>query len=122
MIGIDIVDVRRIAAMVERYGERFLGRVFTPAEISYAEKKKRSEESLAGRFAAKEAFMKASGRRLVFREIEVLSDSGRPFIMYHGTRHDGVSISHERLYAVSVVMLKEDTKIETSGDNPLSGT
>lgn len=122
MIGIDIVDVRRIAAMVERYGERFLDRVFTPAEISYAEKKKRSEESLAGRFAAKEAFMKASGRRLVFREIEVLSDSGRPFIMYHGTRHDDVSISHERLYAVSVVMLKEDTKIATSGDIPLPGT
>ncbi len=107
MIGIDIVDIRRIAGMVERYGEKFLEKVFTPAEVAYAGKKKRKEESLAGRFAAKEAFMKASGRRLVFRDIEVLSESGRPFIMYHGLRYDNVSISHEKLYAIAVVMLKE---------------
>ncbi len=107
MIGIDIVDISRIAGMVERYGDRFLEKIFTPAEVSYAAKKKRKEESLAGRFAAKEAFMKASGRRLAFRDIEVLSESGKPFIMYHGMRYDDVSISHERLFAVSVVMLKE---------------
>ncbi|MBP1749874.1 MAG: Holo-(acyl-carrier-protein) synthase [Deltaproteobacteria bacterium] len=107
MIGIDIIDIRRIAGMVERYGDRFLEKVFTPAEVSYAENKRRKEESLAGRFAAKEAFMKASGRRLVFRDIEVLSESGKPFIMYHGVRYNDVSISHEKLYAVSIVMLKE---------------
>ena len=107
MIGIDIVDIRRIAEMLERYGERFLEKVFTPAEVSYAAARRRKEESLAGRFAAKEAFMKASGRRLTFRDIEVLSDSGKPYIMYHGVRHDDVSISHERSYAVSVVMLNE---------------
>lgn len=107
MIGIDIVDVRRIAGMVERYGDRFLEKVFTPAEVGYAANKRRKEESLAGRFAAKEAFMKAAGRRLVFRDIEVLSESGKPFIMYHGVRYDNVSISHERSYAVSIVILKE---------------
>ncbi len=107
MIGIDIVDIRRIAKMVERYGERFLEKVFTPAEVRYAGGKRRKEESLAGRFAAKEAFMKASGRRLTFTDIEVLSESGRPFIMYRGVRFDDVSISHERSYAVSVVILKE---------------
>ena len=109
MIGIDIVDISRIAGMVERYGDRFLEKVFTPAEVRYAEKKRHKEESLAGRFAAKEAFMKASGRRLTFTDIEVLSESGRPYIMYHGVRYEDVSISHERLYAVSVVMLKENT-------------
>ena len=107
MIGIDIVDISRIAGMVERYGDRFLEKIFTPAEVSYSAKKKRKEESLAGRFAAKEAFMKASGRRLAFRDIEVLSESGKPFIMYHGIRYNDVSISHEKLFAVSVVMLKE---------------
>ena len=107
MIGIDIVDIRRIAKLIERHGEKFLERVFTPAEVSYAATTRRKEEYLAGRFAAKEAFMKASGRKLVFRDIEVLSDSGKPYIVYHGVRYDDVSISHERSYAVSVVMLKE---------------
>ena len=107
MIGIDIVDIRRIAKMLERHGERFLVKVFTPAEVSYAVTTRRQEEFLAGRFAAKEAFMKASGRRLAFRDIEVQSDSGKPYIMYHGVRYDDVSISHERSYAVSVVILKE---------------
>jgi holo-[acyl-carrier-protein] synthase len=107
MVGIDIVDIRRIAKMLERHGERFLVKVFTPAEVSYAVTTRRQEEFLAGRFAAKEAFMKASGRRLAFRDIEVQSDSGKPYIMYHGVRYDDVSISHERSYAVSVVILKE---------------
>lgn len=122
MIGIDIVDIRRIAGMVERYGDRFLEKVFTPAEVGYAEKRKRKEESLAGRFAAKEAFMKASGRRLVFTDIEVLSESGKPYIMYHGVRYDNVSISHERSYAVSVVMLKEPAETGASEIIPSPGT
>jgi len=107
MVGIDIVDIARIGRAFERHGERFLEKVFTPAEISYARSKKRMEESLAGRFAAKEAFMKARGRRLVFRDIEVLSQDGKPFIIYHGDRYDEVSISHERSYAVSVVICKD---------------
>lgn len=105
--------------MVERYGGKFLEKVFTPAEVGYAGKKKRKEEFLAGRFAAKEAFMKASGRRLTFTDIEVLSDSGRPFIMYRGVRYDNVSISHERSYAVSVVILKEKTGV--SANNSVAG-
>lgn len=92
---------------MERHGERFLGKVFTPQELNYSAKRRRPEEFLAGRFAAKEAFMKASGRRLAFREIEVLSESGKPFIVYRGVRYNDVSISHERSYAVSVVILKE---------------
>ena len=105
MIGIDIVDVARIAAMTERHGEHFLRKVFTDWEITYAAGRKRASETLAGRFAAKEAFMKARGRRLPWREIEVLSSGGRPVIQYQGARYDGVSISHERAYAVAVVKL-----------------
>ena len=108
MIGIDIIDISRIAGMVERYGDKFLEKIFTPAEIDRAGVvARRRDEFLAGRFAAKEAFMKASGKKLVFKDIEVRSDSGKPFIVYHGIRYDNVSISHEKSYAVSIVMLKD---------------
>ncbi len=106
MIGIDIVDVSRIAGVIERHGTHFLQKVFTDWEIDYAQGKRRVSETLAGRFAAKEAFMKARGRRLPWREIEVLSaPGGKPFISFRGTRHDGVSISHEKAYAIAVVTL-----------------
>jgi len=105
MVGIDIADVSRIARAVERFGDRFLNKVFTDEEISYAERKKNRYQTLAGRFAAKEAFMKAMGRALTWKEISVLEDRGKPFIMYRGTRYDGISISHEKAYAVSVVII-----------------
>lgn len=107
MIGIDIVEVSRIEAVTAKYGERFLQRVFTEGEVSYARGKKRWSESLAGRFAAKEAFMKAWGRRLPWREIEVVRTNGRPFIRHRGIEYAGVSISHERAYAVAVVIMQE---------------
>ena len=104
MIGIDIVEVARIERARETYGDRFLNRVFTTREIEYAGRRRRWAESLAGRFAAKEAFMKACGRRLPWKGIEVLSgDRGRPFIRFGDRQYDGVSISHERQFAVSVV-------------------
>ena len=110
MIGIDIVDVSRIASMTERHGEHFLRKVFTDWEITYAAGRKRSSETLAGRFAAKEAFMKARGRRLPWREIEVLSSGGAPFIRFQGERYDGVSIAHEKAYAVAVVTIEKEVK------------
>ena len=106
MIGIDIVDVSRIDAMRHRHGEHFLKKVFTDWEITYAGRKRRSSETLAGRFAAKEAFMKAFGRRLPWREIEVLAaSSGQPYIFFRGTRYSNVTISHEKAYAVAAVTL-----------------
>lgn len=106
MIGIDIVDVSRIEALERRHGEHFLRRIFTDWEITYARRKKRSSETLAGRFAAKEAFMKALGRRLPWREIEVLAaTSGQPYISFRGTRYGGVTISHEKAYAVAAVTI-----------------
>ena len=107
MIGIDIVEVSRIEALEQRHGEHFLRRVFTDGEITYAQSKRRSSETLAGRFAAKEAFMKAFGRRLPWREIEVLSgERGKPLIRYKGERYEGVSISHEKAYAVAAVNIE----------------
>jgi holo-[acyl-carrier-protein] synthase len=104
MVGIDIVDIARIGGVLERHGERFLEKVFAPSEIARAREKRQPQEYLAGRFAAKEAFMKARGGRLPWRAIEVMSEKGRPFIVFRGKRYDGVSISHERSYAVSVVI------------------
>ncbi len=104
MVGIDIVDIARIGGVLERHGERFLEKVFAPSEIARAREKRQPQEYLAGRFAAKEAFMKARGGRLPWRDIEVMSEKGRPFIVFRGKRYDGVSISHERSYAVSVVI------------------
>lgn len=112
MVGIDIVDVSRIASAAKRHGDRFLKRVFTDGELEHVDGMKRKYESLAGRFAAKEAFMKAMGRRLSFRDIEVRSrDSGKPFIVFAGKRYDGLSISHERTYAVSVVVIERPGNI-----------
>jgi holo-[acyl-carrier-protein] synthase len=105
MIGIDLVDVSRIARVIKKHGNRFLDKVFTEEEIQYVKGMKRMHESLAGRFAAKEAFMKAFGKRLVWKDIKVLQVKGKPFIHFHGKDYQGVSISHEQSYAVSVVVI-----------------
>jgi holo-[acyl-carrier protein] synthase len=107
MIGIDIVDIARITKAVERHGDRFLDRVFTANEISYAKGKRRIGETLAGLFAAKEAFIKAIGRGLPWKDIVVHHEEGKPFICFQGKRYDGVSVSHERNYAVSVVNVSD---------------
>ena len=107
MIGIDIVDVARITKAIERYGDRFLDKVFTAEEIKYAKGKRKIGETLAGHFAAKEAFIKAMGKGLPWKDMEVQHEEGRPFIIFRGNRYDGVSISHERTYAVAVVILAQ---------------
>ncbi len=90
-IGIDLVKVARLAAAVERYGERFLNRVFTPGEIEYCRARRRGRDSaLALRFAAKEAFSKALGVGLRkdgirWREVEVVPDPrGKPQLTVSG--------------------------------------
>jgi holo-[acyl-carrier-protein] synthase len=105
MVGIDIVDVSRIEGIMKRFGDRFLSRVFTDTELDYVRKRMRIQESLAGRFAAKEAFIKAYGENAGFKEIEVLQRAGKPYIMFRGKTYRDVSISHERAYAVAVVVI-----------------
>jgi holo-[acyl-carrier protein] synthase len=88
--GIDLCGVERIRRMVRDHGDRFLKRTFTEAEVVYARcRKKGFEETLAGRFAAKEAVMKALGTGwrgdVGFRGIEVLNEpSGHPRLVLHG--------------------------------------
>jgi holo-[acyl-carrier protein] synthase len=115
-IGIDLVSIVRIERAVERWGQRFLGRVFTEGEIDYCEMKHRPGRSLAARFAAKEAFIKAvsggRGRGIRYRDIEVVVDSdGVPRIETRGTAlaaagHRGVSVSlaHEDNLAIAIVI------------------
>jgi holo-[acyl-carrier protein] synthase len=88
-IGSDIIDARRIAKTIERHGERFLGRIFTPAERAKAEGRAKAIETYAKRFAAKEACAKALGtgfRRGVFwRDMGVVNlPSGRPTMKLTG--------------------------------------
>src|SRR5579863_8328426 len=87
--GIDITEVPRIAASIERFGGRFLRRVFTAGEIRYCESKANRAERYAARFAAKEAAMKALGtgwsRGVRWRDIEVSREpGGRPTLLFHG--------------------------------------
>jgi holo-[acyl-carrier protein] synthase len=120
LLGLDLTEVDRIAGVLERHGERFLERVFRPGEIRRARRHPRAfAEHVAGRFAAKEAAMKALGlgwRGLAFREIEVGRDErGKPLLAFHGralrradslrVRATEVSITHGRDVAAAVVAL-----------------
>jgi holo-[acyl-carrier protein] synthase len=88
-LGMDIAEVDRIAAAIERHGRTFLTRVFTPAEIAYCEKHRNRTERFAGRFAAKEAAMKALGtgwrHGVRWVDIEVIREpSGKPTLKLSG--------------------------------------
>lgn len=87
--GVDLAEVSRIRASVERYGARFVQRVFTAREIAYVERKANKYERFAARFAAKEAGMKALGtgwsRGVTWKDFEVANlPSGRPTLVLHG--------------------------------------
>src|SRR6516164_1162277 len=87
--GVDITEVPRIEASIARFGERFLRRVFTDAEIRYCDSKANKAERYAARFAAKEAALKAIGtglsRGISWNDVEVTrTPSGRPTIAFHG--------------------------------------
>ena len=88
-LGVDLAEVRRIRDAVERHGDRFVRRIYTEAEIAYVERKANRFERYAGRFAAKEAGMKAIGtgwkRGVTWRDFEVSNlPSGRPSLRLHG--------------------------------------
>ena len=87
--GVDLAEVSRIRSSFERFGERFRDRVFTPLEVAYVEKKANKYERYAGRFAAKEAGMKAIGtgwkRGVTWHDFEVVNlPSGRPTLKLSG--------------------------------------
>lgn len=122
-IGIDLVRVDRIAKAIARYGDRFLRRVFTPAEIAYCQARSRQGVyQFAQRFAAKEAFSKALGVGLRaggirWREVEVLPNSmGKPeiqvtgralaFCRQAGIKNMQLSLADEDNHAIAVVLLE----------------
>jgi holo-[acyl-carrier protein] synthase len=86
--GIDATDIRRIAETIDRFGERFVRRVFTEGEIAYCRRKRDAVSSFAARFAAKEAAMKALGtghsRGVFWTGIEVVRRGGPPQLRFHG--------------------------------------
>jgi len=87
--GVDLADVHRIRAAMERYGARFTARIFTPREIEYVERKANRFERYAARFAAKEAGMKAIGTGwrggVRWQDFEVSNlRSGKPTLLFHG--------------------------------------
>jgi holo-[acyl-carrier protein] synthase len=103
--GIDIAEVPRMAQAIERFGQRFLARVFTEGEIRYCDSKANRIERYAARFAAKEAGMKALGtgwsHGVRWRDIEVLRQpGGRPTLAFHGRAGEFAS----RLGVVNVAL------------------
>lgn len=118
-IGTDIVETLRIAQMIERHGELFLLRVFTAHEVGYCSARKAATQHYAGRWAAKEAVLKALGtgwsRGITWRDIEVRNEiGGKPHIVLEGgaldvSRRLGIeqmliSISHCRAYATAYAL------------------
>ena len=120
--GIDIAEVPRIAAAIERFGQRFITRIYTPTEIRYCASKANRFERYAGRFAAKEAGMKALGtgwnHGVRWRDIEVLRQPGqRPTVVFHGRAAEfaqklgvvnaSLSITHSADQAFAQVILEK---------------
>jgi holo-[acyl-carrier protein] synthase len=121
-LGTDLIETERMQASVDRFGERFLERVFTPGEILYCQRKKQSAESFAARFAAKEAGAKALGtgisRGISWKEIEVTREPGqRPVLHFSGraaelaeamgVRRVQLSLTHSRGLAMAVVVVED---------------
>lgn len=106
-VGIDIVDVKRIRKVLDKYGDRFLDKVFSEEEKGLFKKRKNAQLSIAGRFAAKEAFIKAKGMKAPLKEIKILQLMDKPYIDFYGSIYRGISISHERDFAIAVVVINE---------------
>jgi holo-[acyl-carrier protein] synthase len=121
-IGIDIADQIRIREGINKYGERFVQRLFTAQEITQCTRYRFPYEHYAGKFAVKEAFMKAIGtgltQQVTFRDIEVLNrDSGAPYVVTYGRAAEiveqlgvtqiHVSLSHAANIAAAVVVLEK---------------
>lgn len=119
--GTDLIEIERIAHSIERYGQRFLGRVFTPGEIAYCSRKRNAAESYAARFAAKEAAAKALGTGMqhgvTWRELEVRRNAGeRPTLHLSGRArsiaerlqvgHIALSLTHTETLAMAIVQME----------------
>jgi holo-[acyl-carrier protein] synthase len=116
--GVDLQRIGDVERALQRHGERFLARVFTAGEVAYCRSRARMAESLAARFAAKEAFRKAVGAPpgIRWRDIEVVREDGPPRLVLHGraravadrmkVRGVHLSLSHSGEYAIATVLLE----------------
>lgn len=120
--GIDLIEIERIQHSVDRFGERFLNRIYTAGEQAYCLRKRQAAESFAARFAAKEAGAKALGTGIshgvMWLEIEVVTEpTGRPTLRFHGraadraarmgVAHSAVSLTHTKELAMASVVLED---------------
>jgi holo-[acyl-carrier protein] synthase len=120
--GIDLIEIERIAHSIERYGDRFLRRIFTDHEIAYCSRKRSSAESFAARFAAKEAGAKALGtgisRGVTWNEFQVeRKPGGRPTLQLRGraallaselgVKTISLSLTHTATLAMASVMMED---------------
>ncbi len=121
-MGVDINEVPRVRAAIERFGDRFLQRLFTEGEIRYCESKANKYERFAARFAAKEAALKAIGtglsRGISWQDVEVVREpSGRPTLAFKGkaaefaqrlgSRRASISLTHTEQVALAQVILED---------------
>lgn len=118
-LGLDATEIDRIATTIERYGDRFLRRVFTDGEIAYCARRRVPAIHFAGRFAAKEAGMKALGtghsQNVLWRDVEVIRHGGPPQLRFHGgaarrfaamgAQASLLSITHSETLAMAQVLL-----------------
>jgi holo-[acyl-carrier protein] synthase len=121
-VGLDATEIERVANMIDRYGVRFLRRVFTDGEIAYCQAKRDFASSYAARFAAKEAAMKALGtghsHGVYWTGIEVVRRHGPPRLAFHGGAAERframggtsslLTLTHSRELAIAHVMLMRD--------------
>ncbi|MCE5315792.1 MAG: holo-ACP synthase [Parachlamydia sp.] len=117
MLGTDLIEVKRVEAIIARYGKRFLDRLFTPDEQTYCLKHRDSSRHFAGRFAAKEAIVKALGtgisQEIGWLDIEIINDGrGKPRVQLsvQANAHFSqpkieLTISHCRDYAMAVALI-----------------
>jgi holo-[acyl-carrier protein] synthase len=120
--GVDLAEVPRIQASIERFGARFVERIYTPAEIAYVERKANRYERYAARFAAKEAGMKAIGtgwrRGVTWQDFEVANlPTGKPTLRFHGVaakiadklgvRNVALSLTHTKELGMAHVILED---------------
>lgn len=118
-IGIDIVQNERIKRVAQRWGDKFLKRIFTDGELAYCMRHNPPYPQLAARFAAKEAVIKARGGAfgLTLKDIEVASnEAGKPYIQFagplagivteFGTEKFHLTLTHERDYSVAFVVIE----------------
>jgi holo-[acyl-carrier protein] synthase len=122
-IGTDITECLRIAQMIDRHGEQFIHRVYTPHEIQYCQSRKQATQHFAGRWAAKEAVLKAIGtgwrRGIAWRDVEICNEpGGQPVVALHagalevaerlGISDMLISISHCRSHATAYALAQGD--------------